>query len=79
MEYMPEDFSVQYPTTRAILDAAQIIPIQKPSNVESRSATWSTYKLFNTLRLNRVYFKGSMSFISDANGFYKRSSNYQKI
>lgn len=54
---MPEDFSVQYPTTRAILDAAQIIPIQKPSNVGSRSATWSNYKLFNTLRVNRVYSK----------------------
>lgn len=48
MEYMPADFSVQFPTTRVILNATEI-PIQEQSNVESQSATWSNYKHKNTL------------------------------
>lgn len=50
MEYMPADFSVQFPTTRVILDATEI-PIQKQSNVESQSAPWSNYKHKNTLKV----------------------------
>jgi hypothetical protein len=39
--YMPEDFKRKFPSTRVILDATEI-PIQKPSNVDAQSATFST-------------------------------------
>lgn len=56
MEYMHADFSVQFPT-RVILDATEI-PIQKPSNVESQSATWSNYKhKKHSKGYDRVYSK----------------------
>lgn len=52
MEYMPADFSVQFSTTRVMLDATEI-SIQKPSNVESLSATWSKH----SKGYDRVYSK----------------------
>ena len=47
-EHMPDDFRTKFQTTRVILDATET-PIQKPSDVEAQSTTWSSYKHMNTL------------------------------
>ncbi|CAC5384729.1 unnamed protein product [Mytilus coruscus] len=48
-DYMPVDFGRKFPTTRVILDATEI-PIQKPSDVNNQSVTWSSYKHRNTIK-----------------------------
>lgn len=67
-EYMPSDFRIKFPNTRVILDATEL-PIQKPSDVNSQSATWSSYKHNNTLKaMIGCTPKGSVSFVSAAYG-----------
>ncbi|XP_074652002.1 uncharacterized protein LOC141906549 [Tubulanus polymorphus] len=47
--FMPNGFRYSFPSTRVILDATET-PIEKPSNVFSQSAAFSTYKHKNTLK-----------------------------
>lgn len=42
-DFMPQDFKQKFPTTRIILHATEM-PIQKPSDVNVQSLTWSSYK-----------------------------------
>lgn len=65
---MPEDFQKKFPTTRVILDATEI-PIQKPSDVNAQSITWSSYKHRNTLKtMIGCTPRGAVSFISESFG-----------
>ncbi|XP_041355304.1 uncharacterized protein LOC121372935 [Gigantopelta aegis] len=65
---MPEDFKKQFPSTRVILDATEI-PIQKPSNVQAQSATFSTYKNKNTLKtMIGCTPRGLISYVSSSYG-----------
>lgn len=67
-EFMPSDFARKFPNTRVILDATEI-PLQKPSEVNAQSITWSSYKHKNTLKtMIGVTPRGCVSFISDAYG-----------
>ncbi|XP_071138862.1 putative nuclease HARBI1 [Mytilus edulis] len=67
-ETMPSDFSKKIPKTRVIMDATEI-PIERPSNVESQSATWSNYKHKNTLKaMIGCSPRGAITFISDSYG-----------
>ncbi|XP_021347934.1 uncharacterized protein LOC110446917 [Mizuhopecten yessoensis] len=67
-EYMPSDFHRKFPNTRVILDATEL-PIQKPSDVNAQSATWSSYKHKNTLKaMIGCTPRGVVSFVSDAYG-----------
>jgi hypothetical protein len=65
-EHMPEDFKRKFPSTRVILDATET-PIQKPSNVDAQSVTWSQYKHKNTLKtMIGCTPRGTVSYISDS-------------
>lgn len=65
-EYMPNDFFANFNKTRVILDATEI-PINKPQNVNAQSATFSSYKNKNTLKVMvGCTPHGAVSFISDA-------------
>lgn len=65
---MPVNFAEKFPSTRVILDAAEI-PIQKPSDVNSQSVTWSNYKHRNTIKaMIGVTPSGAVSYVSDAYG-----------
>ena len=65
-EYMPQNFKEKFPSTRVILDATEI-PIEKPSNVNSQAATWSTYKHKNTVKsMIGCTPRGAVSYVSDA-------------
>jgi hypothetical protein len=65
---MPEDFGKKFPSTRVILDATEI-PINKPSNVRAQSATFSTYKNKNTLKIMiGCTPRGLVSYISESYG-----------
>lgn len=67
-ETMPSDFSKKFPKTRVIMDATEI-PIERPSNVESQSATWSNYKHKNTLKaMIGCSPRRALTFISDSYG-----------
>lgn len=67
-QHMPRDFKKQFPATRMIIDGTEI-PIQKPSKVDMQSATFSTYKNKNTLKvLVGCTPKGQVSYVSDAYG-----------
>lgn len=67
-EYMPVDFKRKFPNTRVILDATEL-PIQKPSEVNAQSVTWSAYKHKNTLKaMIGCTPRGVVSFVSDAYG-----------
>lgn len=63
---MPTDFSKKIGNTRVILDATEQ-PIQKPSNVDAQSKTWSSYKHKNTLKtMIGITPNGAASFVSSA-------------
>ena len=67
-ESMPSSFRKLFPTTRVIIDATEM-PIQKPSDVAAQSATFSTYKNTNTLKvLVGCSPRGLVSYISTAYG-----------
>ncbi|XP_062614463.1 uncharacterized protein LOC134276200 isoform X1 [Saccostrea cucullata] len=67
-QHMPADFSKKFPNTRIILDATEQ-PIQKPSVLESQSATWSCYKHKNTLKtMVGITPNGAVSFVSSSYG-----------
>lgn len=48
-EHFPQHFKKMFGNTRVILDATEI-PIQKPSDVNAQSCTFSAYKIKNTLK-----------------------------
>ena len=48
-EEMPAAFQNLYPDTRVIIDAAEI-EIDRPSNPDTQSLTWSEYKSRNTIK-----------------------------
>ncbi|XP_076067689.1 uncharacterized protein LOC143040483 [Oratosquilla oratoria] len=65
-DLMPVNFKKQFPSTRVILDATEV-PIQKPSNVNSQSAKFSTYKNRNTLKTMIGCTPGELiSYVSDS-------------
>nr|XP_022298373.1 uncharacterized protein LOC111107454 [Crassostrea virginica] len=65
-QHMPIDFSKKFGNTRVILDATEQ-PIQKPSNVDAQSKTWSSYKHKNTLKtMIGITPNGAVSYISSA-------------
>lgn len=65
---MPQRFKDNFPTTRVIVDATEI-GIQKPGHVENQSASFSTYKNTNTMKvLVGCTPRGLISFVSDAYG-----------
>lgn len=65
---MPVNFAENFPSTKVKWDATEI-PIQKSSNVNSRSVTWSTYKHRNTIKaIIGVTPIGAFSYVSDAYG-----------
>ncbi|XP_062617077.1 uncharacterized protein LOC134278804 [Saccostrea cucullata] len=67
-QFMPFDFGKKFPNTRVILDATEL-PINKPSNVNAQSITWSAYKHKNTLKtMIGCTPRGAVSFISKAYG-----------
>lgn len=67
-QFMPTDFGRVFSNTRVILDAAEL-PINKPSDVNAKSITWSTYKHKNTLKtMIGCTPKGAVSFVSKAYG-----------
>ena len=66
--FMPSNFEVKFPSTRVILDAAEI-PIEKPSDVNAQSVTWSNYKHRNTIKaMVCITPRGVVSYVSDAYG-----------
>lgn len=67
-QHMPADFAKKFPKTRVILDATEQ-PIQKPSDLEAQSATWSSYKHKNTLKtMVGITPSGAVSFVSGSYG-----------
>lgn len=65
-ETMPMHFRAQFPTTRVIIDATEVA-IQKPGHVGNQSASFSSYKNTNTLKvLVGCTPRGLISFVSDA-------------
>ena len=65
---MPANFKAQFPTTRMTIDGTEV-PIQKPARVEAQSATFSTYKNKNTLKvLVGCSPRGVVSYVSPAFG-----------
>ena len=65
---MPKHFKQLFPSTRVILDATEI-PIQKPTNANMQSGSFSSYKNRNTLKVMvGCTPKGAVSYISDAYG-----------
>ncbi len=67
-EHAPKDFKAKFPTTRVILDGTEC-PIEKPSDPKQQSATWSSYKNRNTLKvLVGISPRGDVSHISEVYG-----------
>ena len=67
-KFMPQDFKQKFPTTRVILDATEM-PIQKPSDVNVQSLTWSSYKHKNTVKtMVGCTPRGAISYTSDCYG-----------
>ncbi|XP_076049646.1 uncharacterized protein LOC143030382 [Oratosquilla oratoria] len=65
-DLMPVNFKKQFPSTRVILDATEV-PIQKPSNVNAQSATFSTCRNCNTLKTMIGCTPGGLtSYVSDS-------------
>ena len=63
--YMPSDFKKKFPSTRVLLDATEF-PVQKPSDVNLQSATWSSYKHRNTVKaMIGCTPRGTISYVSD--------------
>nr|XP_018672257.1 uncharacterized protein LOC108950670 [Ciona intestinalis] len=68
LKHMPKSFRESFQTTRVILDATEI-EIEKPTNVNSQSSTFSTYKNKNTLKsMIGITPNGLVSFVSPAYG-----------
>lgn len=62
---MPTDFKRKFPSTRVLLDATEF-PIQKPSDVNLQSASWSSYKHRNTVKaMIGCTPRGTISYVSD--------------
>ncbi|XP_052695305.1 uncharacterized protein LOC128173672 isoform X2 [Crassostrea angulata] len=75
-QFMPSDFGRKFPNTRVILDATEL-PINKPSDVNAQSITWSAYKHKNTMKtMIGCTPKGAVSFVSKA---YGGSANDRQI
>lgn len=67
-EHMPTVFREAYPSTRVIIDCAEIF-IEKPRNPDTQSLTWSSYKHHNTIKfLLAVTPNGVPCFVSDCYG-----------
>lgn len=67
-DFMPSNFAEKFPSTRVILDATEI-PIEKPSDVNAQSVTWSNYKHRNTIKaMVGITPRGAVSYVSDAYG-----------
>ena len=67
-DFMPSDFQAKYPSTRVIIDGTEI-PIQKPSSPEDQSATWSSYKNRNTLKVMvGISPRGDVTHVSEVYG-----------
>jgi DDE superfamily endonuclease len=65
---MPQEFKALFPSTKVVIDGTEI-PIQKPSNIQEQSATWSSYKNRNTLKcLIGISPRGCVTFVSAAYG-----------
>lgn len=65
---MSADFGRKFPNTCVILDATEL-PINKPSDVNAQSITWTAYKHKNTLKtMINCTPKGVVSFVSKAYG-----------
>ena len=83
---LPAVFQEKWHSTRIIIDATEF-PIAKPSNPDMQSATWSSYKNRNTLKvLVGCTPNGVLSFVSDVYGgrvadkeLTKRSGILQKL
>ena len=66
--HMPQDFQAKFPSTRVIIDGTEI-PVEKPKDPTDQSATWSSYKNRNTLKvLVGISPRGDVSHISEAYG-----------
>ena len=62
---MPPQFKELYPRTRAILDCTEIF-IEKPSELNIQSSTYSLYKHHNTFKLLiAISPSGAVTFVSD--------------
>ena len=67
-KFMPQNFKQKFPTTWVILDATEM-PIQKPSDVNVQSLTWSSYKHKNTVKtMVGCTPRGAISYTSDCYG-----------
>lgn len=67
-DHMPSSFRHSFKMTRVILDATEI-PINKPSNINAQSCTFSNYKNRNTLKaMIGCTPRGLISYVSDAYG-----------
>lgn len=65
---MSADFGRKFPNTCVILDATEL-PINKPSDVNAQSITWTAYKHKNTLKtMIGCTPKGAVIFVSKAYG-----------
>ena len=63
--HMPASFKKMYPNTRAIIDCTEFF-IQKPSNTNAQSVTYSSYKSHNTAKvLVAVSPTGAFTFVSE--------------
>ena len=75
-KYMPESFKKEYPNTRIIIDATEFF-IERPSSLLSQSATFSSYKNRNTIKvLIGITPSGAISFVSEA---YEGSISDRKL
>ncbi|CAC5422034.1 unnamed protein product [Mytilus coruscus] len=64
MEHMPQDFKLQYPNTRVIIDCTEIFT-ERPSSLALASKTFSSYKSHNTWKgLVGISPHGAITFIS---------------
>ncbi|XP_078487340.1 uncharacterized protein LOC144745224 [Ciona intestinalis] len=67
-QHIPTQFKKDFVSTRIILDATEIA-IDKPSNVDAQSITFSSYKNKNTLKVMvGISPNGLVTYVSDAYG-----------
>ena len=63
-KYLLDCFHQQYPLTRIIIDGKEF-PVKVPSSLALQSATWSSYKNRNTIKvLVGITPCGNISFVS---------------
>ena len=73
---MPEIFKKDYPNTRIIIDATELV-IERPSSLSHQSATFSNYKNKNTVKvLVGITPSGVISFVSQT---YEGSISDRKL